>query len=629
MASGRIWGSYPGTTKYSLCIDWSSTPNTANNTSSVTAEVKLYKQQADSASFNNYNTTATLSINGNSASKTDVRFDMRSSAVGSFLTLYSRTITVSHNADGKKTINVNCSHDSGLNWGTGTVTGNAVLDTIPRASKPTVSSSRVLLESDVTINMNRASSNFTHTVRYSIGSLSNVNIATNVTSSTPWKPPDTIANQITSNPAERTCTITVLTYNGGTLVGTETCTLTLVVPNTEKYQPTITFNNPTGSNLLSSKYVQGKSTINLSYSSGMKYGASVSSYKISVTGYNTETKSGSTTSASYLAKSSGTNTITVTVVDSRGFTKSSTKSVSVEAYSNPYITRVVAFRCDSSGVRDDIGEFAKIELVGGLSSIGGANTNIEYRIAYRVSGTTTWTSILLASSGSTISTSRIVSVNPDNTFDVQASVKDYYTTTTAKTAIPTAYVTMDYHSSGKGVAFGKVAEVENLMDVAYPIKVTVSGESTTIGHNLVLQEDSNGIPRGRSFLRGVELYGRVGENHGGYVDFHYGGDTSDFTSRIIENESGVLRIQARINPDNMVASSVSITPTANSPSSVTVNYGKTIVGTPTVLCTPGTAAPGSHVVETSFSNQTNTQVTLWVFRTNTTSLAIHYLVYGR
>ena len=38
----------------------------------------------------------------------------------------------------------------------------------------------------------------------------------------------------------------------------------------------------------------------------------------------------------------------------------------------------------------------------------------------------------------------------------------------------------------------------------------------------------------------VELRGA--SSHGGYIDFHYGASTGDYTTRIIENSSGVLNI---------------------------------------------------------------------------------------
>jgi hypothetical protein len=54
---------------------------------------------------------------------------------------------------------------------------------------------------------------------------------------------------------------------------------------------------------------------------------------------------------------------------------------------------------------------------------------------------------------------------------------------------------------------------------------------------------------------------------GGYIDFHYNGSTSDYTSRISESASGVISIEAsngvRTNYSGFLAGPVAITPTAD------------------------------------------------------------------
>lgn len=41
---------------------------------------------------------------------------------------------------------------------------------------------------------------------------------------------------------------------------------------------------------------------------------------------------------------------------------------------------------------------------------------------------------------------------------------------------------------------------------------------------------------------GIELMPSTGTSNGGYIDFHYGGDTSDYSSRIIESANGTISI---------------------------------------------------------------------------------------
>ena len=97
-------------------------------------------------------------------------------------------------------------------------------------SQPSTSASSVNMGSAVTIYTNRVSTSTTHTLLYTFGNTSGT-IATNVGASVNWAPALTLAAQI-PNATSGTCTITCQSYNGGTLTGTRTCTITLNVPAT-------------------------------------------------------------------------------------------------------------------------------------------------------------------------------------------------------------------------------------------------------------------------------------------------------------------------------------------------------------------------------------------------------------
>jgi hypothetical protein len=61
-------------------------------------------------------------------------------------------------------------------------------------------------------------------------------------------------------------------------------------------------------------------------------------------------------------------------------------------------------------------------------------------------------------------------VDTDSTFIATAKAADYYTDIKIPVVVTTEAVTMDFHYSGKGASFGKVAEEENLLDIAWAIK---------------------------------------------------------------------------------------------------------------------------------------------------------------
>ena len=109
--------------------------------------------------------------------------------------------------------------------------------------------------------------------------------------------------------------------------------------------------------------------------------------------------------------------------------------------------------------------------------------------------------------------------------------------------------------------------------------------------------------------------------HGGYIDFHYQGSSSDFTSRIIENDSGIIDIQApngvKINGQKTIkvthAQSDNITMTAGQHSlydiPISLPTGSTLKYA-VVLNTPNSAWIFSHIV-----SYDNTKVRVGAYNT--------------
>ena len=113
-----------------------------------------------------------------------------------------------------------------------TLVGSSSVDvvlTVPAASVPTVSLETVQMGKSVKISTNRKSSAFTHEISYTIGSKTE-EISESVGTSVTWTPHKDLA-AYTGNKKSATCTITCKTYNGSALVGTNTVSLTLNVPN--------------------------------------------------------------------------------------------------------------------------------------------------------------------------------------------------------------------------------------------------------------------------------------------------------------------------------------------------------------------------------------------------------------
>lgn len=127
----------------------------------------------------------------------------------------------------------------GVGVDTGWVSADYTLPTIPRASVPTASPNpRKIWQggAPLTVYTNRKSSSFTHTVTISCGTWSETR--TGVTTSTEFTIPYTVGAQFASNTNYATATVTCVTYNGTTIIGTKTCSVTLQI-NTEQDHPNI------------------------------------------------------------------------------------------------------------------------------------------------------------------------------------------------------------------------------------------------------------------------------------------------------------------------------------------------------------------------------------------------------
>ena len=85
----------------------------------------------------------------------------------------------------------------------------------------------------------------------------------------------------------------------------------------------------------------------------------------------------------------GTVAFTVTVVDSRGRTKSTSVDITVISYSKPTITIQRIGRCTSDGTSSEEGTYASIKVAIGFASVNEKNA-ISSTVSYRKRGDTAW-----------------------------------------------------------------------------------------------------------------------------------------------------------------------------------------------------------------------------------------------
>lgn len=322
--------------------------------------------------------------------------------------------------------------------------------------------------------ISRASSSFTHTLTYAFGSATGT-IATKTTStSVSWTPPLTLAGQI-PKAVTGTGTITCTTYNGNTSIGSKTCTLTLTVSASVK--PTIT--SLTAARVDGAVpstwgiYVQTKSkaTLTINGAAG-SYGSTISSYSITGGGY-TSTASSFTTG---FLNTSGTVTFTATVTDSRGrVSAAATVSISVVAYSPPSFASYLSQRCLSSGTANDDGTYIRGQVSYSYTSCSSKNT-ITRVTYYKKASDTAWTNAGASFSSGTAFTFGGGNISTETSYDIKYTLTDAFTTIAIQDIVSTAAVVMDFKRGGKGVAVGKVSEVDNAFEVAEDWDVRVYGK---------------------------------------------------------------------------------------------------------------------------------------------------------
>lgn len=255
-------------------------------------------------------------------------------------------VTISHDADGSKAISVTgwISHSQFSSSEQGYT---HTLTTIPRVSG--VRCDGGIFGSALTIYFDRKSDNFTHHLYYSLNGGPETGIGADYSTSATWTPPLSLLNSVTGADST-TIMFRAYTFNGGTNIGSSTCTCTVKIPT--NIVPTFTSITATPVNPFGSLYLQGKSSIKLTINgaSGV-YGSTIKTYSISGGDYSYSGDKNTYTTG--VVDKSGDITFTATITDSRGRTASKTVKVTVTAYTLPTLT-FETYRCDSSGTKDII-----------------------------------------------------------------------------------------------------------------------------------------------------------------------------------------------------------------------------------------------------------------------------------
>ncbi|HEL2298338.1 TPA: hypothetical protein U1Z40_000559 [Streptococcus suis] len=386
---------------------------------------------------------------------------------GSKKHLGSVQFRVGHNADGTKSAGISLSSNMSnisygtLNFGNASGSWSHGLTTIPRSSSVSVSSGTI--GSALTININRQSPSFKHTVRYAWGNKSGT-IASNVDTSTTWTIPLDFANDI-PNATSGTGTIFVDTYSGSTKTGTQQVAFTANVPTSMKPTfsgVTLTDTNGVARSLLSgNNFLQIISNIQVTFNGHAgTYGSTITGYKAEIVNRNLVTNSNGGTLG--IMNFSGSATIRASVVDSRG-RWSDTRDVTINVIE--YFAPILSFTAQRTRQTPNIIQIVRNAKIAPIT-LSGSQKNIM-TLSFKVAplGSTSYTVDNGSASGSwttqntlTNSAANMAGNYPANkSFTIIGTLSDKFTSVEFSATVATESVVMSYDKDNR-FAVGKIVD---------------------------------------------------------------------------------------------------------------------------------------------------------------------------
>ena len=489
--SGSIGISTGQTDKYSLLLDVSEKSYSIENNTSIVEWWVGIRSNTSYHSHYGLSETYVVNING-----TVVHNAVHTPTVNSGATVWvaSGTTTVSHNADGSKSISVSASFNNADRGTylptTGSCSGSLTLTTIPRATTPSVDKPSLDCGSVIKFTGTSASSNFSHKLYYSwdgteklIASIDkdSTSVSYSYTIPTDWE-------KSMPNTTSAIATFILETLNGNTVIGRKSINATVKVRS--GVLPTIGTQVLEDTNSICKTmkiYVQSKSCIKFTIPTSGNQGSTISSVS---TKFDGQTYSGSTFTTQAI-QSSGSLSYTITVTDSRGRTATKSGSVTVVAYNPPSLTNVSAKRANSSYAVDEInGTYALLHFNVGFTSLNGKNATSFY-IQYRTSGATTWTKINSWSNNYSLTQDYKADnlfTSTSTTYEIAFGVKDSFMSDYSwqiVTVTPT-YTLINFGKDGKSLTFfGQDGNSANTLTINGNLAINSVKENTSSTKMLV------------------------------------------------------------------------------------------------------------------------------------------------
>ncbi|QNO17874.1 DUF859 family phage minor structural protein [Caproicibacterium amylolyticum] len=417
-------------------VVYSYTQNISANTSTITAA--LYVHRDSYGPSTDSSCSAYININGSRAMTYMSGFTIGSSwvQIGS-----TAAMSVAHNADGTKIVNITGYFNSSVTAKLENlnVSQNITLTTIPRASQITASINSFNIGGSITIYTNRKSTTFTHALNLYFGSYTTT-IAYNITDSYVWNTASWASSlyQQIPNSNTGTGTLRLITYDADSnMVGYTEVGITAHVINSNPTFTGFSYQDVDSNTVTltgnSSLIVQSKSNIQVTVTSAAAQNyAAISSYKVQ---YGSKTVTSSSSVISF-GTVSASDSLIVTVIDSRGNSNSQSSTLTTIAYSSPAFSSVSLARVNN------IEAGAILTCTGNYAAYMVTKSQYFLKYRYKTTASGTWSSyvtITPAMSGGDFSfNASIGNFDINSSFNFEIAASDYYTAVTQSALLPTA-----------------------------------------------------------------------------------------------------------------------------------------------------------------------------------------------
>ena len=328
----------------------------------------------------------------------------------------SGTHTFNHNTDGSKSFTAYL--EGGLYVWEPNCSGTKsfTLDTIPRASS--IAATAANIGSQTTITVSKAKSSFTHTITYVFGNLSGTIATKSSSTSIKWTVPTTFYGQIPSAKTG-TCTLTCETFNGSTSLGKKNVKFTVTAAQSlckPLLASTAVDTNETTIALTgdSSKIIKYYSNVKTQVNATARNSATIKSRSTKHNGKTTTTDISNFTAVS-------ANTFDFSATDSRGYTTTSTKTLTMINY--------IHLTCNFEADMPTTDGVMTFKVSGNFfnGSFGAKTNTLTLQYRYKEDGGTwgSWTTLTATKSGNTYSVdTTITGLDYQKTYVFMATAAD-------------------------------------------------------------------------------------------------------------------------------------------------------------------------------------------------------------